>query len=280
MMAPVIPFIPALEPTPIRDTVSRAEATLDEIDSLWELVAVDEPRVTGNCLPADLRVSVVIPVFNEKKTVLDVIARIRSLPFAKEIIVVDDCSTDGTRGWLETLRGAPGLRLIYQDENQGKGAALRAGFAAATGHITVVQDADLEYDPRGITQLIHPIVSGDADVAYGSRYLYRKSGDPSLLHRLVNRALTCASNYFTGLRLTDMETCQKAFRTNVLRELPLRQNRFGFEPEVTAKIARRKYRVVETPVDYAPRTYAEGKKIGIFDAVNALYCIMRYGWCD
>ncbi len=277
---PAIPFVPALERPPASDVVSRVEKKLAEMESLWDLMEIDDEPANPFALPDDLRVSVVIPVYNEKKTVFDVIARVKALPFETEIIVVDDCSTDGTRGWLETVRGAPGLKLILKDQNEGKGAALRSGFAAATGHVVVVQDADLEYDPRDIETVIRPIVAGDADVCYGSRYLYRRSNDRSFLHRLANRVLTTASNLFTGLRLTDMETCHKAFRTNVIRELRLKQNRFGFEPEVTAKIARRKYRVTETPSTYKPRGYAEGKKIGIRDALNAVYCIMRYGMAD
>lgn len=275
-----MPFVPALERPPYADIVSRAERKLAEIESLWELMELEEQPAAPFEMPKDLRVSVVIPVYNEKKTIFDVIARVKALPFETEIIVVDDCSTDGTRGWLETVRGAPGLKLILKKQNEGKGAALRTGFAAATGHVVVVQDADLEYDPRDIETVIRPIVAGEADVSYGSRYFYRRSGDLSFFHRLVNRALTTASNLFTGLRLTDMETCHKAFRTNVIRELPLKQNRFGFEPEVTAKLARRKYRVTETPSSYKPRGYAEGKKIGFRDALNAIYCIARYGIAD
>jgi glycosyltransferase involved in cell wall biosynthesis len=274
-----MPYVPAVQRPAASDVVMRAEKTLAEIESLWDLIEIDEPPAPF-VMPADLRVSVVIPVYNEKKTVFDVIARVKALPFETEIIVVDDCSTDGTRGWLETIRGAPGLKLILKDRNEGKGAALRSGFAAATGHVVVVQDADLEYDPRDIETVILPIVKGEADVSYGSRYFYRRSNDRSLLHRLANRALTAASNLFTGLRLTDMETCHKAFRTSVIRELPLKQNRFGFEPEVTAKLARRKYRVTETPSSYTPRGYSEGKKIGIRDAWNAIYCIARYGLWD
>lgn len=275
-----MPFVPALERPPAADVVSRAESKLAEIESLWDTMMSDEVPAAPFEMPKDLRVSVVIPVYNEKRTIFDVIARVKALPFETEIIVVDDCSTDGTRGWLETVRGAPGLKLIFKDQNEGKGAALRTGFAAATGHVVVVQDADLEYDPRDIETVIRPIVAGEADVSYGSRYFYRRSGDRSFCHRLVNRVLTAASNLFTGLRLTDMETCHKAFRTSVLRSLPLKQNRFGFEPEVTAKLARRKYRVTETPSSYKPRGYAEGKKIGIRDAVNAFYCIARYGLAD
>ncbi len=274
-----MPYVPAVQRPTASDYVVRAERTLAEIDSLWDLLEIDEPPAPF-VMPADLRVSVVIPVYNEKTTIFDVIARVKALPFETEIIVVDDCSTDGTRGWLETVRGAPGLKLILKDQNEGKGAALRSGFEAATGQIVVVQDADLEYDPSDIETVIRPIITGEADVSYGSRYFYRRSNDRSFLHRLANHALTAASNLFTGLRLTDMETCHKAFRTSVIRNLPLKQNRFGFEPEVTAKLARRKYRVTETPSSYKPRGYAEGKKIGILDAFNALYCIARYGLAD
>jgi len=275
-----MPFVPALERPAAEDIVSRAERKLAEIEALWDLMELDEQPAAPFQLPASLRVSVVIPVYNEKRSIFDVIARVKALPFETEIIVVDDCSTDGTRGWLETVRGAPGLKLILKDQNEGKGAALRTGFAVATGHVVVVQDADLEYDPRDIETVIRPIVAGEADVSYGSRYFYRRSGDLSFFHRLVNRVLTTASNLFTGLRLTDMETCHKAFRTDVIRNLPLKQDRFGFEPEVTAKLARRKYRITETPSSYKPRGYAEGKKIGIRDAFNAFYCIARYGFAD
>jgi len=275
-----IPFVPAVDGPSASEVVRRAEKKLAEIESLWDLMEIDEEPPSPFVMPEDLRVSVVIPVYNERKSVFDVIARVKALPFETEIIVVDDCSTDGTRGWLETVRGAPGLKLILKDQNEGKGAALRTGFAVATGQIVVVQDADLEYDPRDIETVIRPIVAGEADVSYGSRYLYRRSSDRSFFHRLANRALTAASNLFTGLELTDMETCHKAFRTCVVRELPLKQNRFGFEPEVTAKLARRKYRVTETPSSYKPRGYADGKKIGILDALSAIYCIARYGLAD
>ncbi len=275
-----IPFVPIPEGPSATEVVKRAEQKIAEVESLWDLIDFEEVTSEPLVLPQDLRVSVVIPVYNEKTTVFEVIARVKALPFETEIIVVDDCSTDGTRGWLETVRGAPGLKLILKDENEGKGAALRSGFEAATGHVVVVQDADLEYDPAEIEQLIKPIVAGEADVSYGSRYFYRRGGDHSFLHRLVNRTLTTASNLFTGLRLTDMETCHKAFRTCVIRELSLKQDRFGFEPEVTAKLARRKYRVTETPCSYKPRGYAEGKKIGMRDALNAIYCIVRYGLAD
>ena len=271
------------------DVIERVEAVFAEIDSLWDLLEAPEPPASlapaapsapGNELPDDLRVSVVIPVYNEKRTVLDVIASVKALPFETEIIVVDDASTDGTPGWLETIRGASGLELILKDATEGKGAAVRDGFAAATGNIVVVQDAAREYDPRDIERVIRPIVAGNADAVYGSRYLERGKREQSVSRRLANWALTKASNVFSGLRLTDMETCQKAFRANVLRGLPLQQNRFGFEPEVTAKLARRKYRVVERSVRYRPRVRSQGQKRGLLDALNAMYCVARYGWRD
>ena len=266
---PAVPLVTSASASTTNEVVARVEKTLEEVDALWAMMATD--GVDAALRPAarqDVRVSIVIPVYNEKRTVLDVIERVRQLPFGKEIIVVDDCSTDGTRGWLETIRETPGLKLILKQQNEGKGAALRDGFAAATGEIIVVQDADLEYDPREIERVIAPIVAGEADVVYGSRYLQRGGNDRSLVHRLINWSLT------------DMETCHKAFRAHIVRELPLRQNRFGFEPEVTAKIARRHYRVQETPISYTPRGYAQGKKIGIRDAFNTLYCIVRYGLAD
>jgi glycosyltransferase involved in cell wall biosynthesis len=279
-----IPIIPSdrsrPDDTPIEPTIERVKQTLDEIEELWELLPIeDQPPVpdVDYDIPEDLVLSIVVPVYNERATILDVITRLKALPIKTEIIVVDDSSTDGTRGWLETIKGASGLRVIFKGQNEGKGAALQTGFAASTGDIVVVQDADLEYDPSDIMRVIKPLVTGNADVAYGSRFLCDEHQDPSLFHRLVNRGLTNFSNLFTGLRLTDMETCHKAFRRGVIRVLDLRQRRFGFEPEVTAKIARRRFRVTEVPISYSARGYAEGKKIGVRDAFNALYCIVRYG---
>lgn len=279
IFVPVPTLAPPIEPVGERDVIDRVEAVFAEVDSLWDLLEAPEPppaTVPVNELSANLHVSVVIPVYNNKKTVMDVIAGVKALPFETEIIVVDDASTDGTTGWLETIRGASGLEVISKDFNEGKGAALRDGFAVATGNIIVVQDASLEYAPSDIEKMIRPIVTGDADVVYGSRFLYLGGRKQSGLRRFANWSLTKASNILTGLGLTDMETCQKAFRANVLRGLPLRENRFGFEPEVTAKLARRKYRVVERSVRYHPRPCLERKKSGLLDAINAMYCIARY----
>ncbi len=230
--------------------------------------------------PAGFKLTIVIPVYNEQQTVAEILRRVRDVPVPKEIIVVDDCSTDGTRAELEQLTDWPELRVIYQARNAGKGAALRTGFAAATGDVVVVQDADLEYDPRDLPRLLEPILDGTADVVYGSRYLHEEPQDPSRIHRWGNFLLTWASNLCTGLRLTDMETCYKMIPRPLLQSLNIQQNRFGFEPEVTAKLARRGVRITELPVRYESRGYKEGKKIGWRDGVNALYCIVRYRWRD
>ena len=261
--------------------IHRVETTLDRLETLSSLLDFEPAyhvRPLDFALPANFKLSVVIPVYNEEATLRTILARVCRIPIPKEIILVDDCSTDGTREILRTLADVPGLQLICKPHNEGKGAALRTGFAAATGDVVVVQDADLEYDPRDFPQLLQPIIEDRADVVYGSRFLGDAPRDPSWLHRFGNGLLTRASNLLTGLRLTDMETCYKAFRRDILSGIEIRQNRFGFEPEVTAKLARLGARVVEVPVNYDARSYTEGKKIGIKDALNALYCIVRYGW--
>jgi len=272
----------AIEPTS-DTTINDIERTLDHLEELSDLLTADESYVVppiGFRLPTGFKLSIVIPVYNEEKTLYEILSRVRALPVAKELIIVDDFSTDGTRDLLKPLEGYSEFKVIYKTENSGKGAALRTGFEHASGDVVVIQDADLEYDPRDLVPLLKPIIEGDADVVYGSRFLGDEHQDPSFLHRFGNAMLTRASNLFTGLRLTDMETCYKAFRRNVLRGLPLKQNRFGFEPEVTAKLARRCYRFVELPINYDSRSYDDGKKIGWRDGVNALYCIVRYGLKD
>jgi glycosyltransferase involved in cell wall biosynthesis len=233
--------------------------------------------------PADLCVSVVVPIYNERDTLKEIVRRIRSVDIPKQIILVDDGSTDGTRELLQEMNGQNDLCILYHDKNQGKGAALKTGFARATGDIVLVQDADLEYDPSEYPQLVEPIVEGVADVVYGSRFV--SEGPHRVLyfwHSVANRILTTVSNMFTDLNLTDVETCYKAFRREVIDAIrpTLKESRFGFEVEVTAKVARRKYRVYELGVSYFGRTYAEGKKIGFRDAVRALWCIFRYRIAD
>jgi glycosyltransferase involved in cell wall biosynthesis len=227
----------------------------------------------------DPTVSVVVPCFDEKRTILDLLRRVVAVPFRKEVLVVDDGSTDGTRELLlEQAAALPSVRVLLQEKNQGKGAALRRGFQEATGDIVIVQDADLEYDPREIPKVIAPIVDGDADVVYGSRF---QGGPHRVLyywHSVGNFLLTTLSNMVTDLNLTDMETCYKAFRREVIQSILLEEDRFGFEPEVTVKLARQPgIRIYEVPIAYRGRRYEEGKKIGFKDAVRALYCLGKYG---
>jgi glycosyltransferase involved in cell wall biosynthesis len=238
----------------------------------------------------DTTVSLVIPVFNETRTLPEILRRIVAVDFDKELIIVDDCSTDGSREWLEELaakglevvddiapRGKNVVRVFFQDKNQGKGAAIRRGFEEARGDVVVVQDADLEYDPRDIPRLVLPIVEGNADVVFGSRFLGETRRVLYYWHAVVNWGLTTLSNMTTGLNLTDMETCYKAFRREVLQSFTLTENRFGIEPEMTARVARANLRVFEVPISYYGRTYEEGKKIGWKDGVRALYAIGKYG---
>jgi glycosyltransferase involved in cell wall biosynthesis len=233
-------------------------------------------------IPAGFKLSVVIPVYNEERWIREVVRRVQAVPIPKELIIVEDCSKDRTREILKELEGG-NVKVFYQERNQGKGAALRRGFQEATGDVILVQDADLEYDPSEYPRLIQPILDNRADVVYGSRFIGETHRVLYFWHYIANKGLTLLSNWFTNLNLTDMETCYKVFRREVLQGLKLRSDRFGFEPEVTAKVARKRkpsWRIYEIPISYSGRTYEEGKKIGLKDAFSALYCILRYRYFD
>jgi glycosyltransferase involved in cell wall biosynthesis len=228
-----------------------------------------------------VRLSVVIPVYNEVETIQEIVRRVQAVDLEKEIIIVDDGSTDGTREHLQGISLAQkNVRVFYHDRNQGKGAALRTGFELTTGDIVIIQDADLEYDPTEYPVLLGPILDGRADIVYGSRFLGGPRRVLFFWHYLGNKFLTLLSNALTNLNLTDMETCYKVFRREVLSDIQFKSNRFGFEPEFTAKIARKDFRIYETPISYSGRTYAEGKKIGWKDGAKAIFAIVWFRFFD
>jgi glycosyltransferase involved in cell wall biosynthesis len=225
-----------------------------------------------------MKLTVVIPVYNERATVREIVSRVRAVPLDLEIIVVDDASTDGTRDVLREHVEPLVSKVIYHERNRGKGAAIRTGFQHAGGDATVIQDADLEYDPQDLPGMLQLIEQNKADVVYGSRFASGKERRVLFFwHSIGNRFLTLLSNCFTNLNLSDMETCYKMFRTSILRQIELEQERFGFEPEVTAKIARLRCRIYEVGISYSGRDYAEGKKIGWKDGFQAIWCIVKYG---
>jgi glycosyltransferase involved in cell wall biosynthesis len=287
---------PLASPTALIDDLDASGATMEDPERQECLIRIlGEPvcrRLGIYRLPEDFVLSVVIPVYNERHTIREIVRRVRAVPVPTQVILVDDCSTDGTRAILQDLAAErPELTVLFHDRNRGKGAALRTGFGRAAGAVVLVQDADLEYDPAQYPQLIQPIVEGTADVVYGSRFIGESHRVLYFWHALANRFLTLLSNTFTNLNLTDMEVCYKVFRREVIQGLTLRSDRFGFEPEVTAKVARfvmpplqgrpaRRCRVYEMPVSYNGRDYKEGKKIGWKDGVQALYCILRYAFAD
>jgi glycosyltransferase involved in cell wall biosynthesis len=250
------------------DTLSITEETLKSAD------LVDAPAKESK--KTALAVSVVIPVYNERDTIAEIVDRVRLVGVHTEIIIVDDYSLDGTRTVLLDIARQPGVKVLFHGYNRGKGAVLRTAFAEAKGDVILIQDADLEYSPHDYPLLLKPLELGTANVVYGSRFLANAHQDPSRLHRFGNWLLTAFSNLLTGQQLTDMETCYKVFRRELLEKFDLEQDRFGFEPEFTAKLSNIGERIVEVPVSYDSRDYSEGKKIGIRDAINALWCIVKY----
>jgi glycosyltransferase involved in cell wall biosynthesis len=225
------------------------------------------------------KLSIVIPVYNEKSTIDEIVKRVQNVEFEKEIIIVDDCSSDGTRDKIDKISGN-NIKKLFHEKNKGKGASLRTGFQHVTGDIVIIQDADLEYNPNEYSNLIEPIVDGRADVVYGSRFLGGPHRVDFFWHYVGNKILTTLSNILTNLILTDMETCYKVFKAEIIKDIKIRSNRFGFEPEITAKLAKRKCIIYEMPISYSGRDYDEGKKIGWKDGIVALYCIVRFKLFD
>jgi glycosyltransferase involved in cell wall biosynthesis len=284
------------------DRIDEPNETPDELTAMVERLSADPPRrleviqkLLGEAacrqigifpVPPGFKLSVVIPVYNEERWLAELVRRVQAVDIPKELILVNDCSTDGTPAILTQLEKTyDNVRVFHQPRNMGKGAALREGFKHCTGDLVIVQDADWEYDPAEYPKLIQPIVENRADVVIGSRFIGESHRVLYYWHSVANKGLTLLSNWFTNLNLTDMETCYKVFRREIIQNMTLRSNRFGFEPEVTAKIARRRpgqprWRIYEVPISYSGRTYEEGKKIGLKDAFQALYCIVRYWFAD
>jgi glycosyltransferase involved in cell wall biosynthesis len=227
-----------------------------------------------------MKLSVVVPVYNEKETVVEILRRVKATGLASEIILVDDGSTDGTREILRSLESPPAVLVLFHEKNKGKGAALRTGFQKACGDVILVQDADLEYNPAEYPALLEPIECGQADVVYGSRFLGSKRRVTMFWHMVANQLLTLATNILFNSILSDMETGFKVFRADLLKSIPLRASRFDFEPEITAKVLKRKARLFEIPISFNPREYTEGKKIGLADAFSAVWTLVKYRFVD
>lgn len=271
----------------IRDTTTVPELGFSEptkLEVAEQILGIDVCRRLGIFpIPSDFLLSVVIPVYNERATIEQLIRLVQKVPIPKEIILVDDFSSDGTRAILRDTNFGEDVRIVFHNRNMGKGAAVRTGFAHVQGTVVLVQDADMEYDPSEYPRLIQPIIENKADAVFGSRFL--GDGPHRVLyywHYLGNRVLTTFSNFFTNLNLTDMETCYKVVRADTLARIvpTLKQNRFGFEPELTVKLARCKARIYEVAISYSGRTYQEGKKIGWKDGAQAIWCIVRYALAD
>jgi glycosyltransferase involved in cell wall biosynthesis len=227
-----------------------------------------------------MKISIVMPCFNEAHTIAAITQKVLQveLPYEREVVIVDDCSTDNTRDYLQSLENCPEIKIVYHEVNKGKGAALHSGFAAASGDIIIIQDADLEYDPNEYLKLLRPILDGKADVVFGSRFIGGESHRVLYFwHSVANKFLTLLSNMFTDLNLTDMEVCYKVFKRSILEKITLEEQRFGFEPEFTAKVAQTNCAIYEVGISYYGRTYAEGKKISWKDGARAIYVILKYG---
>ncbi|MEM6690061.1 MAG: glycosyltransferase family 2 protein [Planctomycetota bacterium] len=258
---------------PEKQTDSNHDHLLEQIEQTMDLIA--EATSPARVEEAVVDISVIVPVFNERQTLPNIIERLHQvMPVSTEIIVIDDASYDGTTQWLEDQSQTDKFRVIHRRANHGKGSAVRLGIRHSRGRVVAIQDADLEYDPADLLRVIWPVLDGNAEAAYGSRYL--DGQDRSILGSAVNRTLTALSNRITGLRLTDMETCHKAFEGDLIRGMDLREPRFGFEPEVTSKLAASDAMILEVPTRYERRSYAEGKKIQWRDGIEALACMWRY----
>lgn len=258
----------------VEDTFKKLDAAISDA-AISDLAISDSDRQVAPATTHPV-LSVIIPVYNEEQTITRVIDKVLALPIQLEVIVVNDGSSDGTWDSLQSFAKHSSVRCFTHDVNQGKGAALRTGIARASGDIVIIQDADLEYDPSNIATLIQPLLDGVTDVVYGSRYLSHAQQDPSRIHRFGNWLLTAFSNMMSQQSLTDMETCYKAFRRELIQSIQIEENRFGFEPEITAKLGKCGAHIIEMPVTYHARGWHEGKKIGWRDLVRTLYCIIKY----